>query len=82
MKGDEFYEAIELTEEEIKAAILEGKKRKFFKERSKEYWQSLEKEKAPKKELSICSAGGTRTHDLRVMSPASYQLLHVANTKI
>ncbi len=24
----------------------------------------------------ICCEGGTRTHDLRVMSPTSYQLLH------
>jgi hypothetical protein len=34
--GDECYERIELTEDELKAAILEGKKRKFFKERADE----------------------------------------------
>ena len=27
---------------------------------------------------SICSGGGIRTRDLRVMSPVSYQLLHPA----
>lgn len=42
MKGDEFYESIQLTEEEVKLALLEGRKRKYFYERSKEYWESLE----------------------------------------
>lgn len=41
MKGDEYYESILLTEEEIKDALLEAKKKKFFYERSKEYWESL-----------------------------------------
>jgi hypothetical protein len=39
------YESIELTEEEIKAAIYEGKKRKYFHERNKDYWQSIESKK-------------------------------------
>ena len=36
------YEYVELTPEEIEAAILEGKKRKYFHEKSKDYWASLE----------------------------------------
>lgn len=42
MKGDEFYDSIQLTEEEVKLALLEGRKRKYFYERSKEYWDGLE----------------------------------------
>lgn len=52
MKGDEYYEFVELTEEEIKCAILEWKKRKFFYERSKEYWESLEQPKKPARKVS------------------------------
>lgn len=36
MTGDDFYRSIPLTEEEIEAALLEGKKKKFFRERAKE----------------------------------------------
>ena len=36
-------EAIELTEEEIKEAIYEAKLKKFFHERSKGYYEGLEK---------------------------------------
>lgn len=32
------YESIELTEEETKDAILEGKKKKYFYLKSKDYW--------------------------------------------
>lgn len=39
------YNSIELTPEELAAAILEGKKKKYFHERSKDYWASLEKGK-------------------------------------
>ncbi len=42
MTPQQLYEAIELTEDEIKAAILEGKKKKYFYLKTKDYWQSLE----------------------------------------
>jgi len=42
IKTPDVYESIELTEEEIKAAIYEAKKKKYFHEKHKEYWQSLE----------------------------------------
>jgi hypothetical protein len=32
--GDDFYKDIELTDEEIEAALLEWKKRKFFKQKA------------------------------------------------
>jgi hypothetical protein len=38
-----FYDSIELTPEELQAAILEEKKRKYFKEKNKDYWQSQER---------------------------------------
>ena len=34
----EEYEKIELTEEEIKEALFEGKKKKYFKEKHKNHW--------------------------------------------
>lgn len=34
MTSDDFYRSIELTEEEIEAALLEGKKKKFFKQKA------------------------------------------------
>lgn len=46
MKYDPFYEKIELTEEEVKDAIYEAKKSKFFREKHKNYW--LSKERKPK----------------------------------
>ncbi len=36
-------EKIELTEEEIKAAIYEAKVKKWFHEKSKDYWEMLER---------------------------------------
>ena len=39
------YESIELTEEETKAAILEAKKKKYFHEKHREYWQEQERVK-------------------------------------
>ena len=41
-------EAIELTEDEIKAAILEGKRKKYFKLKHEDYWK--EQEYKPKKD--------------------------------
>jgi hypothetical protein len=38
----EIIEAIVLSEEEIKEAITEGKRKKFFKERNKEHWNESE----------------------------------------
>ena len=48
-----FYDSITLTEEEIKEALLEGRKKKFFKERSKDYWQAQENTKS-KTKYQIC----------------------------
>lgn len=39
---DAIYRDIELTHEEIEAAILEGKKRKYFREKHKDYWEEKE----------------------------------------
>lgn len=36
-------EAMELTDLEKEEALFERKKKKFFRERNAEYWQSLEK---------------------------------------
>ena len=44
------YDAVELTEDELKAAILEGKKRKYFREKHADYWQDQEKPTRKKKE--------------------------------
>ena len=44
------YDAVELTEDELKAAILEGKKRKYFREKHADYWQDHEKPTRKKKE--------------------------------
>jgi hypothetical protein len=46
------YDEVILTEAELKEAILEGKKKKFFKERSKDYWEAQEQmKKGPVKQL-------------------------------
>jgi hypothetical protein len=37
-----FYESIELTEEEIREAIFEGKVKKYFREKHKQYWEEKE----------------------------------------
>ena len=36
--NDSLIEQVILTEDEIKEAITEGKKRKYFKNKHKEYW--------------------------------------------
>ena len=38
-----FYDSIELTEQETKDALLEARKKKYFKEKHREYWASQEK---------------------------------------
>lgn len=43
------WDDIVLTEEEKEAAIVEGKKRKWFHERNKEYWQKQEYEQSKTK---------------------------------
>lgn len=43
------YDSVELDDEELKAAILEGKKRKYFKTKHQDYWQKLESKKGKKK---------------------------------
>lgn len=40
--NESFYEHIILTEEEIKAAIIEAKVKKYFHEKHKDYWESQE----------------------------------------
>lgn len=40
--------AVELTEEETALAIFEGKRKKFFNLKHKDYWQSLDKTKNAK----------------------------------
>jgi hypothetical protein len=37
-----FYESIELTEEELEEAIFQGKVKKYFKEKHKDYWNEQE----------------------------------------
>jgi hypothetical protein len=39
------WDDIVLTEEETAAAIVEGKKAKYFREKHREYWDGLEKPK-------------------------------------
>jgi hypothetical protein len=39
------WDNIVLTDEEREAAIIEGKKRKYFHEKNKEYWEAQEKPK-------------------------------------
>jgi hypothetical protein len=40
-----FISEIELSEQEEKEALLEGRKKKYFHEKHKDYWQALEKGK-------------------------------------
>jgi hypothetical protein len=46
------YNIIELTEEEIKAAIYEAKKIKYFKLKNADYWQELELRKKIKQKVT------------------------------
>ena len=39
------YDNIELSEDELREAILEAKKKKFFHEKNKEYWEGQEVKK-------------------------------------
>lgn len=47
------YEEVQLTEREIKEAILEAKKKKWFKEKHSEHWIQAESriKKGPVKQL-------------------------------
>lgn len=46
------YEEVQLTEQEIKEALLEGRKRKYFKLKHQEYWLNAEQQKkGPVKQL-------------------------------
>lgn len=45
-------EEIKLTDEELEAAIFEGKRKKFFLERSGTYYQDQENEKITQTKLS------------------------------
>jgi hypothetical protein len=37
-----FYDHIELTPKEVEAALLEARKRKYFHEKNKSYWEEQE----------------------------------------
>lgn len=45
---DTIYDSIELSEQEIKEALYEAKKKKWFHERSKAYWEAQEKTRSGK----------------------------------
>lgn len=46
------YDEVHLTDEEIKEALLEGRKKKFFKEKHRDYWVNAEQQKkGPVKQL-------------------------------
>ena len=44
------YDNIQLTQEELEAAILEGRKKKWFKEANQAYWQREEEKAIARKE--------------------------------
>lgn len=48
--NESFYDKIELTEQEIKEAIHEGKKRKYYKLKNASYW--LEQQERSNKKVS------------------------------
>jgi hypothetical protein len=50
-----FYQSIELTPEEVEEAIFEGKKKKHFHEKNKEYWQEQEHGNSKPTPKSICA---------------------------
>ena len=56
------YDSIELTEEEIAAAILEGKKRKYFHTKHAEYWAAQEKNRR--------GAARDQTNNAALITPA------------
>jgi hypothetical protein len=45
MSWQDFYSSIELTPEEVEAAILEAKIKKYRRELHKDYWRELEEKK-------------------------------------
>jgi hypothetical protein len=45
MSWQSFYESIQLTQDEIEAAILEAKIRKYRRELHADYWRELEEKK-------------------------------------
>jgi hypothetical protein len=47
-----FYDHIELTPEEVEAALLEARKRKYFHEKNKSYWEEQEKKKVKSSRLN------------------------------
>lgn len=48
MKGDDFYNHVVLTLEEEKEALVEGKKKKWFREKFRAYWEAREPKKGVK----------------------------------
>jgi hypothetical protein len=49
----DFYRNIELTPEEIEEAIFEGKKKKYFREKHKPYWEEQEGKNKKKQYIGI-----------------------------
>ena len=45
------YEEIQLTEDELKLAILEGKKKKYFSQKHSQYWIDQEQKAVEAQEL-------------------------------
>lgn len=48
MNWKDFYEGIELTDEEIKEALFEAKVKKYHREKHAAYWQEQEAKKKTK----------------------------------
>lgn len=53
MKSDDLYEAVNLTEQEIKEVLLQAKRMKWFHEKHKMHWEEAESriKKGPVKQL-------------------------------
>lgn len=56
---DDFYKEVELTEQELAMAILEGKRKKWFHMKHAAYWESLESPKGKTKVISYESRAQT-----------------------
>lgn len=59
-----YYENIELSLQETVDAIREGQKKKYFHEKNKSYWESLESPKGKTKLISYESRVQTHQEDL------------------
>jgi len=50
-----YYDIIELTPQEVEAALLEARKKKYFHEKHKSYWEEQEKNKVKSSRLNTRS---------------------------